>query len=48
MAQILVNAAVAILIATAFLTTAIAALRGQDRALEKVPVKASRWHHPNA
>jgi len=48
MAQILLNSAVAVLIATAFLTTAIAALRSQDRALQKMPVKANRRHHPNA
>lgn len=48
MAQILLNSVVAVLIATAFLTTAIAALRSQDRAVEKVPVKANRRHHPKA
>ncbi|MBB3391371.1 hypothetical protein FHT82_004143 [Rhizobium sp. BK275] len=48
MAQILLNSAVAVLIAAAFLTTAIAALRSKDRALQKVPVKANRRHHPNA
>ena len=47
-AQILLNSAVAVLIATAFLTTAIAALRSQDRAVQKVPVKANRRHRPNA
>ncbi|MBB3411743.1 hypothetical protein FHT87_005706 [Rhizobium sp. BK316] len=48
MAQILLNSAVAALIAAVFLTTAIAALRSQDRALQKVPVKANERHHPNA
>ncbi|MBB3594593.1 hypothetical protein FHX08_004997 [Rhizobium sp. BK529] len=48
MAQILLNFAVAVLIATAFLTTAIAALRGQDHAVQKVPIKTNRRHHPNA
>ncbi|QWW67666.1 hypothetical protein [Rhizobium sp. WYJ-E13] len=48
MAHILLNSAVAVLIATAFLTTAIAALRSQDRAFQKVPVKANRRYHPNA
>ncbi|MDR6668369.1 hypothetical protein [Rhizobium sp. 1399] len=48
MAQIFLNSAVAVLIASAFLTTAVAALRKQDRAFQKVPVKANRRRHPNA
>lgn len=48
MAQIILNSAVGILIASAFLTTALAALRNQGRAVQKVPVKANRRHHPNA
>jgi len=48
MAEILLNSAVAVLIATAFLATAIAALRSRDRALQKVPVKVSGRPHPNA
>ena len=48
MAQIFLNSAVAVLIASAFLTTAIAALRSEDRAVQKVPVKTNRRHHPNA
>ena len=48
MAQILLNSAVAVLIATAFLATTIIALRSQDRVVQKVPAKAGRRHHPNA
>jgi hypothetical protein len=48
MAQIFLNSAVAVLIASAFLTTAVAALRSQDSAVQKVPVKANRRRHPNA
>ncbi|MFC5760818.1 hypothetical protein [Rhizobium sp. GCM10022189] len=48
MAQIFLNSAVAVLIASAFLTTAVAALRSRDRAVQKVPVRAGRRHHPNA
>ncbi|MBB3658718.1 hypothetical protein FHX15_003978 [Rhizobium sp. BK650] len=48
MAQTLLNSAVTVLIATAFLMTAIAALRNQDPAVQKVPVKAKRRHQPNA
>ncbi|EJJ25470.1 hypothetical protein [Rhizobium sp. CF142] len=48
MAQIFLNSAVAVLIASVFLTTAVAALRSQDRAVQKVPVKANRRRHPNA
>ncbi|TCU16441.1 hypothetical protein EV132_105193 [Rhizobium sullae] len=44
MAQIVLNSAVAILVAAAFLTTAIAALRGADRRLQRVPVKAKTKH----
>ena len=46
MAQIFLNFAVAILIA-AFLTTTVAALYGQDRAVQKVPVKANGRRRPN-
>ncbi|WP_172599242.1 hypothetical protein [Rhizobium leguminosarum] len=48
MGQIFLNSAVAILIASAFLTAAISALRGEDRSLQRVPVKAPRRHPPNA
>ncbi|MBB4218254.1 hypothetical protein FHT79_005473 [Rhizobium sp. BK212] len=39
MIQIFLNSLVAVLIASAFLTTAITALSSQDRSLRKVPVK---------
>ncbi len=48
MAQIILNCAVSILIASAFLTTAIAALSSRERAAQKVPIKTNRRHHPNA
>jgi hypothetical protein len=48
MAQILLNSAVAILIASAFLTTAIAALRNRDSAMQKVPVRIRDRRHPRA
>jgi hypothetical protein len=48
MGQIFLNSAVAILIALAFLTTAISALRGQDRSPRHVPVKIPPPRHPNA
>lgn len=48
MAQIFLNSAVAILLASAFLTTAIAALRGHDRAVQQVPVRANKRRNPNA
>jgi hypothetical protein len=47
MVQIILNSAVAVLIAVAFLTTAGAALRGDERAVQRVPVKAKRQRHPN-
>ncbi|MDM9621291.1 hypothetical protein [Rhizobium sp. S96] len=46
MAQIILNSAVAILSAAAFVTTAIAALRGENTALQRVPVKARARRHP--
>jgi hypothetical protein len=46
MLQIILNSAVAILITTAFVTTAIAALRGENTALQRVPVKAKTRRHP--
>ncbi|MDM9624383.1 hypothetical protein QTL95_00645 [Rhizobium sp. S152] len=46
MTQLLLNSAVAILIAAGFLATATAALRGEDRALQKVPVKVRARRHP--
>lgn len=48
MAPIFLNSAVAILIASAFLTMAIAALRSHDRAIQQVPVRANRRRNPNA
>ena len=48
MAQIFLNSAVAILLASAFLTTAIAALRSHDRAVQQVPVRANRRRNPSA
>lgn len=48
MAQIFLNSAVAVLIASAFLTTAISALRNEDRAMRKVQVKVRTSRHPNA
>jgi hypothetical protein len=47
MVQIILNSAAAVLIAVAFLTTAGAALRGDERAVQRVPVKAKRQRHPN-
>lgn len=46
MAQIILNSTVGILIASAFLAATLAALRSQERVLQKVPVKASRRHRP--
>ncbi|MBB2749504.1 UNVERIFIED_ORG: hypothetical protein GGI57_000170 [Rhizobium aethiopicum] len=48
MGQIFLNSTDAILIALAFLTTAISALRGQDRSPQRVPVKIPPRRHPNA
>ena len=48
MAQIFLNSAVAVLIASAFLTTAISALRSEDRSMRKVPVKVRTPRHPHA
>ncbi|MBW9054143.1 hypothetical protein [Rhizobium mesosinicum] len=48
MVQIFLNSAVAVLIASALLTTAVAALRSQDRSVQKVPVKANGRRHQNA
>lgn len=48
MAQIILNAALALLVAVAFLTTTAAALRGDDRAAQRVPVKAGNKRHPNS
>ncbi len=47
MAQIILNSALAVLVAAAFLTTTAAALRGEDRAVQRVPVKARNKRHPN-
>jgi hypothetical protein len=47
MAEILLNSTVVVLIASVFVTIAIAAMRSPDRAAQKVPVKANR-RHPNA
>ncbi|CDM59715.1 MULTISPECIES: hypothetical protein [Rhizobium] len=46
MTEIILNSAVAILIAAAFVTTATAALRGEGRAMQKVPVRAKTKRHP--
>lgn len=46
MTQIILNSAVAILIAAGFVTTATAALRGESRAMQKVPVRARTRRHP--
>jgi hypothetical protein len=48
MAQIFLNFAVAVLIASAFLATAISALQSEDRSMRKVPVKIRASRHPNA
>ncbi|MBB4253459.1 MULTISPECIES: hypothetical protein [Rhizobium] len=48
MIQIFLNSLVAVLIASAFLTTAITALSSQDRSLRKVPVKVRTERQPNA
>lgn len=48
MAHILLNSAVAVLIASAFLTTAIAAVRNQEREPQKVPVRVRTGRRPNA
>ena len=46
MTQIFLNSAVAVLIASAFLTAAISVLRSEDRSMRKVPVKAQTPRHP--
>ncbi|WP_189637152.1 MULTISPECIES: hypothetical protein [unclassified Rhizobium] len=46
MTQIILNSAVAILVAVAFATTTAAALRGENRAMQKVPVRAKARRHP--
>ncbi|MBB3135154.1 hypothetical protein FHS26_002895 [Rhizobium pisi] len=46
MAQIFLNSAVAVLIASAFLMTAMSALRNEGRSLRKVPVKVRAQRHP--
>ncbi|EJZ20917.1 hypothetical protein NE852_21145 [Rhizobium sp. Pop5] len=48
MVQIFLNSAVAVLIASAFLTTAISALRGKDRSPQKVPVRVPARQHRSA
>ncbi|ACI57082.1 hypothetical protein GGI64_003360 [Rhizobium leguminosarum] len=48
MGQIFLNSAVAILIGLAFLTTAISALRGEDRSPQRVPVKIPPRRHQKA
>ncbi|MGO8051776.1 hypothetical protein [Rhizobium leguminosarum] len=47
MIQILLNSLVAVLIASAFLTTAISALSSEDRSLRKVPARAQPQRRPN-
>jgi hypothetical protein len=47
MAQIILNSAAAILIAAAFVTTAAAALRSENQAMQKVPVRVRNRHYPN-
>ena len=45
MAQLILNSAVVVLVASAFLTTAIAALR-ESRPMQKAPVKVKARHRP--
>lgn len=45
--QIFLNSLVVILIASAFLTTAISALSREDRSLRKVPARVRTHRHPN-
>ncbi|MBX5031675.1 hypothetical protein [Rhizobium lentis] len=47
MDQIVLNSAVAILIGSAFVATAITALRGEARSIRKVPVKVRAPRHRN-
>lgn len=47
MTQILLNSLVAVLITSAFLTTATSALSGENRSLRKVPAKVRTQRHPN-
>ncbi|QJX07374.1 hypothetical protein [Rhizobium brockwellii] len=47
MIQILVNSFVAVLIASAFLTTAISALSTDDLSLRKVPARVRPQRRPN-
>ncbi|AHF86114.1 hypothetical protein RLEG3_31705 [Rhizobium leguminosarum bv. trifolii WSM1689] len=46
MTQILLNSLVAVLITSAFLTTAISALSGENRSLRKVPARARPQRRP--
>ncbi len=46
MTQIILNSAIAILIAAASLATATAVLRSEDRAMQKVPVRVKARRHP--
>lgn len=47
MIQILLNSLVAVLIASAFLTTAISALSANDLSLRKVPARVRPQRRPN-
>ncbi|MGO7214069.1 hypothetical protein ACC817_15990 [Rhizobium ruizarguesonis] len=47
MTQIFLNSLVVVLIASAFLTTAISALSREDRSLRKVPARVRTQRHPN-
>lgn len=47
MAQMILNSAVAIIVSVAFLATAVAALHGENRAMQKIPVKVKAHRHTN-
>lgn len=47
MAQVLLNSSVAILIAAAFLGTALAAIRNETQAMQRVPVRIRQRHQGN-
>lgn len=47
MAQIILNSAVAILVAASFIVTAAAASRRQTQAMQKVPVRVRDRQQPN-
>lgn len=47
MAQIVLNSAVAVLVASGFLTTTVVALRNADRSMQKIPAKVKARRHSN-